>query len=84
MAAYIIPCCPFYAQTMERGTILRKLRRNLDLTQQNIADDIGISQKQVSRIENDKSDPRLKVLTKYCEVLGITVRKLEKMCKKKK
>lgn len=67
---------------MERGTKLRQLRRSLDLTQQNIADDIGISQKQVSRIEAGKAIPRIDVLEKWCIALGITIRKLEKMCEK--
>jgi len=64
--------------------MLRQLRRLQDLTQQNIADDIGISQRQVCRIENGEAHPKVDVLEKWCAALGITIRKLEKLCEKER
>ena len=68
---------------MERGTILRQLRRKLDFTQDYIATVLEISQKHVSRVESGQAQPRIDLLERWCELLGITVRKLEKMCTKK-
>lgn len=66
---------------MERGAKLRQLRRLKDLTQDYIALEVGISQKQVSRIENGTADPRAKVLDAMCAALGITLAELDAMCK---
>lgn len=73
-------CCPINLNTMKRGKTLRQLRRMLDLTQENIATDVGISQRQVSRIENEQAHARIDHLEAWCATLGITVRKLEKLC----
>ena len=62
---------------MERGAKLRQLRRAKDLTQEYIAFEVGISQKQVSRIENGKVDPRSKLLDAMCAALGITLAELD-------
>ncbi|MBI1286036.1 MAG: helix-turn-helix domain-containing protein [Flavobacteriales bacterium] len=69
---------------MERGAKLRQLRRLKDLTQQNIADEIGISQRHVARIESGKAQPRIDILELWCAMLDITIRKLEKLCKEEK
>ena len=66
---------------MERGAKLRQLRRAKDLSQDYISIDLGISQKQVSRIENGRSDPRSKLLDKWCALLGITLTELDALCK---
>lgn len=65
---------------MERGTKLRQLRRLKDLSQDYIAIQLETSQKQISRFETGKKHPRIDLLDKWCKLLGITIRKLEKLC----
>lgn len=51
-----------------------KIRRNsLLLTQQQIADAIGISTQHISAIELDQRAPSLPFLTKLAEELGVTI-----------
>lgn len=51
-----------------------------DLSQDYIAIQLETSQKQISRFETGKNHPRIDFLDKWCKLLGITIRKLEKLC----
>jgi DNA-binding XRE family transcriptional regulator len=53
-----------------KAAMLRDLRRELDLTQAEIADRLGVSQENVSQIERGESDIRVSTLTRYVEALG--------------
>lgn len=64
---------------MEIGPLLRKLRRKLDLTQENISLEVDLSQKQISLIESGRAQPRVDKLELWCQALGYTMVKLFKM-----
>jgi transcriptional regulator with XRE-family HTH domain len=53
-----------------KAAMLRDLRRELDLTQAEIADRLNVSQANVSQIERGESDIRVSTLTRYVEALG--------------
>ena len=50
---------------------LRKARREKDYSQVFIAQELGISQKYLSDIENDKSPIKLSLLIDLCRVLAL-------------
>jgi len=53
-----------------KAAMLRDLRRELDLTQVEIADRLNVSQENISQIERGESDIRVSTLTRYVEALG--------------
>jgi transcriptional regulator with XRE-family HTH domain len=53
-----------------KSAMLRDLRRELDLTQVEIAERLNVSQENVSQIERGESDVRVSTLTRYVEALG--------------
>ncbi len=59
------------------GAVLRRLRREQDLTQQEVAKRAGISQPLVSFIETgSKGNPTIRVLKKLAKALGVPVTEL--------
>lgn len=59
-----------------------KLRKDLDLTQQEMADSAGVIRETIARIENQITSPQINTLIKILEPLGYTI-KIEKLSKKK-
>lgn len=55
------------------GEYIKELRKNKKLTQQQLADFVGISQNSIQRYETGKRIPPLDVLTKIAEALNITL-----------
>jgi DNA-binding XRE family transcriptional regulator len=53
-----------------KAAMLRDLRRELDLTQAEMADRLSVSQENVSQIERGESDIRVSTLSRYVEALG--------------
>jgi transcriptional regulator with XRE-family HTH domain len=53
------------------GRKLRAERTRRFLTQNALADKAGISQKQLSKIENDDVEPRFSTILKLADALGI-------------
>ena len=51
-----------------------KLRKNLKLSQQKIADSSGVIRETIARIENSSVSPQLSTLIKVLEPLGYTVK----------
>jgi len=51
------------------GSQLKKLRTEAKLTQQQLANLVGISQAHIAKIENEKVDPRLSTVKKILQVL---------------
>lgn len=51
-------------------TKLKKLRDKWNLTQQKVADEVGIDRSYYAHIENGDSNPSLKIALKIKEVLG--------------
>lgn len=54
------------------GQRLKEKIRQLELTQQQAADKLGISQSRLNQYLNDRREPDGKMLCHICEVLGVT------------
>lgn len=61
---------------------LVKLRKDKNLTQQEIADDASVIRETIARIENRITSPQVNTLLKILEPLGYTI-KITKISKKK-
>src|SRR5215472_16385323 len=66
------------ARSKERsfGQVLRERRRQLDLTQEEIARRIKTSTPYIGHLESDKRHPSDKIVTRMAEVLGLDRREL--------
>jgi len=66
------------ARTKERsfGQVIRERRRQLDLTQEEVAHRIKTSTPYVGHLESSKRHPSDKILTRLAEVLGLDRREL--------
>lgn len=60
------------------GKILRDFRLSAELTQDELAEQLGISLKYISRIENGNGGIKTQTLIKYMNILGITPNTLYK------
>lgn len=58
------------AEELIQEAYLATLREELNLSQQKIADALGISQPAVAKIEQKDNDPRLSTLKRYVEAMG--------------
>ena len=58
------------------GNRIAKFRKAKDLTQEELANMLGVSSQAVSKWENDASCPDISLLPKLCEVLGISTDEL--------
>ncbi len=54
------------------GQRLKKLRVSKNITTTDLASMVGLSQAQISRLENGKQGFRSRTLMRLCEVLGVT------------
>lgn len=57
----------------EIGTTVRDRRRFLKITQEDLADISGISERTLRDIEKGSANPELESLMKLCEVLGLDI-----------
>lgn len=55
-----------------RGDRLKQLRENVRLSQEELADQIGISEPQIWRYEKGESSPRADILTKLSSYFGVS------------
>lgn len=55
------------------GKRLRKIRRNKDLTQEQLAEAVGVSLDFISNIERGKSAPSFPTIEKLAEVLQVPI-----------
>lgn len=62
--------------TIELGQNIRKIRELKGFSQQNIADSIETTQKQLSRIENGQTSPTFDVLIKITQALEVGLNEL--------
>jgi len=53
------------------STILKKLRKNLGMTEAELAEKLKISQQQVSRYENGKTSLTLERISSYLSILDV-------------
>lgn len=58
---------------MNLGRRIKERRQALELTQQQLAEALGLTPQHISAIEQDKRAPSLSSLAKIAEELGITV-----------
>ncbi|MBS1772830.1 MAG: helix-turn-helix transcriptional regulator [Bacteroidetes bacterium] len=56
---------------MNIGLAIRSIRRQLDITQYQLADKCNISQTSLSQIENGVKRPSTRTIKKVCEVLDV-------------
>ncbi len=61
-------------KTFALGERIKRLRKERELTQENLARAVGISRIQMNRIESDLSKPGLETLMRLADVLGVTLR----------
>ncbi len=61
---------------MSIGTEIKKFRETNKLSQNDMAQTIGINRNQLSRIETNKSEPSASVLKSLCEIYNINIEKL--------
>ena len=65
---------PDYSKTL--GDVVKRTRKNLDLTQNEVADSIDVDVRTVINIENYKGNPKLEVLYPLVRSLKIDAREL--------
>ncbi len=54
------------------GKKLKKLREELNLTQEELGKLLGLSKATIAQYENDRRQPDLKTLKKICEFFGVS------------
>ena len=57
---------------MDFGERIRKRRHNLKITQQELAEALGLTAQHISAIEQNKRSPSLNMLAKLAENLGVS------------
>jgi len=67
------PAALDYLTPMPIGARIRKIRRDKELSQEYVAEKIGVTTAYISKIENEKSDPDSELIKKFALVLGVTV-----------
>ena len=58
------------------GKYISKKRKELKITQEQLAEKLGVTDRSVSRWENGKSMPDVSLFKQLCEVLSITLDEL--------
>lgn len=58
------------------GKFIAESRKNLQLTQEQLAEKIGVSNKSISRWENGKTMPDVSLFEPLCDALNITINEL--------
>lgn len=61
---------------MELGNVIKKMRFRASLTQEQLAEKLGISPQSVSKWENEISMPDIALLPEIAEVFGVSVDEL--------
>ncbi len=61
-------------QNFKIGVILRQMRKDSGITQEELAERLKTKKSVISRIENHAEDIRLSTLNKYAETLGKTLK----------
>ena len=61
-------------QNFKIGVILRQMRKDSGITQEELAKKLKTKKSVISRIENHAEDIRLSTLNKYAETLGKTLK----------
>lgn len=62
------------------GALIRRLRRELGLTQLQLADRLGVSDKAVSKWERGLGSPEVSTLPRLSQVLGVDLARMLQGC----
>ena len=62
-----------YKQSDSFGRRVYKMRRDLDMTQEDLADRLGASRSHISAIEHDKVEPKLETMQKVAKAFKISL-----------
>ena len=65
-----------YMDQVKIGSFIKEIRKEKGLTQEQLAEKLGVSQKSVSRWETGKTMPDYSLLPNICETLEINVAEL--------
>lgn len=57
----------------EIGILLRRYREEKGLSQENIADSIGVTSSNISKIEMGKTKPKFETIEKYCKAMDTSL-----------
>ena len=63
------------------GKFIYELRKEKNMTQEQLAEKLGVTDRSISRWENGKTMPDLSLFKPLCEVLDITINELLAGCK---
>lgn len=58
---------------MQLGLYIKSRRKNLGMTQKQLAKNVGVTDVTISRYENGEREPSFTEFIKLCEVLGMKV-----------
>jgi transcriptional regulator with XRE-family HTH domain len=58
-------------QSYDISSVLKQIRKNKGLTQQQVADMSGLTRQMVSKVECYSDSPTLITLIKYCNAIGL-------------
>ena len=58
------------------GKFIAKLRKEKNMTQNELAESLGITDRAISKWENGRGMPDLSLLTPLCEILGVSINEL--------
>lgn len=74
-ASYVSDLEHLYS-TVHIGEVIRRVRRAKELSQQFVADQMGLAISYISKIENGKSDPDSELIKRFAAVLEVPVSEL--------
>ncbi|MFT4049733.1 MAG: helix-turn-helix domain-containing protein [Solirubrobacterales bacterium] len=66
------------AESREFGEVIRRRRQDLGLTQQQLADSIGVARRVVGELERGKETVRIRIALDAVNALGLTLRAEER------
>ena len=58
---------------MQLGSYIKSRRKNLGMTQKQLAEKVGVTNVTISRYENGEREPSFTEFIKLCEVLGMRI-----------
>ena len=58
---------------MQLGSYIKSRRKNLGMTQKQLAKNVGVTDVTISRYENGEREPSFTEFIKLCEVLGMRI-----------
>ena len=58
---------------MQLGPYIKSRRKNLGMTQKQLAKNVGVTDVTISRYENGEREPSFTEFIKLCEVLGMRI-----------